>query len=136
VAPPAQSGYHSDSRGVTQVIFLPSSQIQRDDGTALTAPNSSQWAAAPAFPSASFPHPPPPPPGNSIHKSGPRISASRLGARAVGTGQVKAKSCPPRRARGRQHSWFSGKTSVTCRQNSLHPTLELFRSVAESPSGS
>lgn len=42
VAPPAQSGYHSDSREVTQVILLPSSQIRRDDGTALTAPNSNQ----------------------------------------------------------------------------------------------
>lgn len=42
MALPAQSGCHSDSRAVTQVILLPSSQIQRDDGTALTAPNSSQ----------------------------------------------------------------------------------------------
>lgn len=61
--PPAKSGYYGDSRGVTQVLLPPSFQTERDDGTALTAPNSSQWVAAPAFPSASSLPPFPLPPG-------------------------------------------------------------------------
>lgn len=42
------------------MILPPSSETGRDDGTALTAPNSSQWAAAPAFSSASSLPPPTP----------------------------------------------------------------------------
>lgn len=86
----AKSGYYGDSRGVTQVLLPPSFQTKRDDGTALTAPNSSQWVAAPAFPSASsLPLlSSPSPPENSIHKSGLGISGSRPGAKELRRGGV------------------------------------------------
>lgn len=82
---------------MTQVLLPPSSPTLRDDGTAQTAPNSSQWAAAPASLPPVLPFLLPM--GNSIHKSGLEVSGRRTGARALDRGCAPVVIRPPGKAR-------------------------------------
>lgn len=126
MAPPAQSGYYGDSRGVTQVLLPPSSQTQKDDGTALTAPNSSQWVAAPAFPSANSPLPSLPPPGIRFTNLGSGFPApGRVQGRWAEIG-VESRSVLLGGQMEAGILGFSGQTPVIHHQKRSQPTFKLF----------
>lgn len=109
----------------------PSLQTKKDDGTALTAPNSSQWVAAPAFPSASSLSLPPgtrftnldrgfPAPGRVLG----RLAQARAESKSILLGgQVEAGILG-----------FSGRTPATRHQNRSHPTPKLSGRLVEAES--